>query len=172
MYGCMGVWVWSGPAHPHTHTPTPTHPHSAPRGPAMRSKLLLTAVLLSLAAPALARKAVSGPLDLGKRAMADRKYDDAVREFTAAVTLGGTKADEAQLMLAYALYYQKKYPEAIAACDRLLKERPGSKWRRKALFRKADCCVALKQYDQAAAIYEPELAHLVSDARKEQVADT
>jgi uncharacterized protein YfaS (alpha-2-macroglobulin family)/TolA-binding protein len=134
--------------------------------------LLAGILALTAVEPAFARRAPATPLDLGRRALADRRYDDAARELTAAVGLGGAKADEAQFLLGNALFFARKYPEAIAAYNLVLQQHPNSRWRRKALFRKADCYLALKQYDKAAEIYEPELAYITSDARKEQVADT
>ena len=134
--------------------------------------LILTILLAGAAQAAGRQQPANAPLDLGKRALADRRYDDAARELESAVAVGGPKADEAQLLLGHALYYMKKYPEAIAAYDQLLQQFPRSPWRKKALFHKADCYLALKQYDKAAEIYEPELAYIVSDERKEQVADT
>ncbi len=134
--------------------------------------LFVVLYALTVSPSAFARQRAATPLDLGRRALSDRRYDDAARELAAAVALGGEKAHEAQLLLGHAYFHGKKYAEAIAAYDRLLREFPNSPWRKKALFRKADCHLELKQYDKAAAIYEPELAFLVSDQRKEQVADT
>ncbi len=134
--------------------------------------LLVSLVVLFTFNLAFAQKPLLTPLALGREALIDRRYEDAVRELTAAVGQGGAKADEAQLLLGHAYYYSKKYQEAIAAYDKLLKDFPRSAWRKKALFKKADCYIALKQYDKAAEIYEPEMAYIVSDERKEQVADT
>lgn len=112
------------------------------------------------------------PLAAGREALTDKRYSDAVKLLEAAAAPGKPKADEAQLLLGHALYYSKEYDKAIAAYDRLITESPKSAWRKKALFRKADCYIALKQYDKAAALYGPEMDYIVSDTRKEQVADT
>lgn len=136
------------------------------------TSFLVSLVVFSTVHSVFAQKPQLTPLALGREALIERKYDDAVRELTAAVGQGGAKAEEAQLLLGHAYYYSKKYQEAMAAYDKLLRDFPRSVWRKKALFKKADCHIALKQYDKAAEIYEPEMAYIVSDERKEQVADT
>src|SRR5207253_8743471 len=120
----------------------------------MKTRSLLL-ILALLAVPAFASAAQKTPLDLGRRALMDRRYADAVRELTAEANLNTPRSDEALFLLGNALFYEKKYGEAMGAYDRLLKERGNSRWHRKALFRKADCFVALKQWDKAAEIYEP-----------------
>ncbi|MCS6861673.1 MAG: tetratricopeptide repeat protein, partial [Abditibacteriales bacterium] len=136
------------------------------------TSLFITLIMLTFARPAFAQKPPLTPLAVGREALIERKYEEAVRALTAAASQGGQHADEAQLLLGHAYYYAKKYQEAIAAYDKLLRDFPRSAWRKKALFKKADCYLALKQYDKAAEIYEPEMAYIVSDERKEQVADT
>lgn len=84
---------------------------------------------------------------------------------------GQEKADEALLLLGHALLGAKKYEAALAAYDKLLATFPDSSWRKKAIFKKADAFIAQKQWDKAATLYEPELDYIVSDDRKEQVAE-
>jgi len=132
--------------------------------------LLCLAFALNLTAPAVFAQNQPAPLEQGREALTDRRYDDAVRLLGAAQA--ADKSGEATVLLGHAYFYARKYPEAIAAYDRLLRDYPQSPWRTKALFKKADAYLALKQFEKAAEIYAPEMVYLVSDQRKEQVAAT
>ena len=132
----------------------------------MKPKFLLLLVLFAL--PLSAQNSL---LQQGREALTDRRYDDAARLLAQAAAPGQEKADEAQILLGNALLGAKKYDAAIAAYDKLLAAFPDSSWRKKAIFKKADAYSAQKQWDKAAALYEPELDYIVSDDRKEQVAE-
>ena len=132
----------------------------------MKSKLFLLLVLL--VSPLFAQNSL---FQQGREALTDRRYDDAARLLEQAAAPGQEKADEAQLLLGHALLGAKKYDAAIVAYDKLLAAFPDSVWRKKAIFKKADAYSAQKQWDKAAALYEPELDYIVSDDRKEQVAE-
>ncbi len=135
----------------------------------MKPRIALSGTLLAvLALPVFADNAA---LQQGREALTDRHYEEASRLLAQAAAPGQERADEAQLLLGQALLRAKKYNEAIAAYDKLLRDFPQSAWRKKALFQKADAYGTLKQWDKAAALYEPELDYIVSDERKEQVAD-
>lgn len=110
-------------------------------------------------------------LQQGREALTDRRYDEAARLLAQAASPGQERADEAQLLLGHALLGAKKYDDALAAYEKLLRDFPNSPWRKKAVFKKGDVFIAQKQWDKAATIYEPELDYIVSDDRKEQVAE-
>lgn len=115
-------------------------------------------------------KKPSANLAQGREALTDRRYADAIRLLELAQA--GPEAEEANLLLIYAHFNSKQYASAISACDKLLQSFPESKWRKKALFKKADSLAALGKWGEAAAIYEPELEYIVSVDRREQVAAT
>jgi uncharacterized protein YfaS (alpha-2-macroglobulin family)/TolA-binding protein len=107
-----------------------------------------------------------------------QQAEDALRarEYARAQTLLGPVTgaeganDYALFLLGNAHFHAKQYPEAVQVYDRLLKDFADSPWRKKALFKKADALTQQKQFGQAADLLQPEVEHLVSDARKEEVA--
>ena len=64
----------------------------------------------------------------GTRALDDRRYEDAVRAFDAAIDSKDNRADGALYWKAYALNKLGKRTEALAALDRLDKEHGNSAW--------------------------------------------
>ena len=101
---------------------------------------------------------------------ADRNYAEAASRLQAALTQTPDNADYLAYLLGNALFYQKEYAQAIERFQQFAADYPQSKWLPKALFRQADCYLALKQFQQAGEIYLPQVTQLVSAERKERVA--
>ena len=100
---------------------------------------------------------------------ADRNYAEAASRLQDALTQNPDNADYLAYLLGNALFYQKEYAQAIERFQRFAADYPQSKWLPKALFRQADCYLALKQFQQAGEIYLPQVTQLVSAERKERV---
>lgn len=101
---------------------------------------------------------------------ADRNYAEAASRLQDALTQTPDNADYLAYLLGNALFYQKEYAQAIERFQQFAADYPQSKWLPKALFRQADCYLALKQFQQAGDIYLPQVTQLVSAERKERVA--
>jgi TolA-binding protein len=78
-------------------------------------------------------------------------------------------ADQVLFLKATALLLDKKFPEAVAEADKLVKDFPKSDWRHKAVFLKAQALIEQKKFDEAAAIYEVESARILSPERKQEL---
>lgn len=63
-----------------------------------------------------------------------------------------------------------EYAEVLLSCDPLLADDLSSPWQDKAAFLKADAHAALKQYDEAASIYEQQAKRLLSPERRDEIA--
>jgi len=101
---------------------------------------------------------------------ADRNYAEAASRLQDALTQTPDNADYLAYLLGNALFYQKEYAQAIERFQQFAADYPQSTWLPKALFRQADCYLALKQFQQAGEIYLPQVTQLVSAERKERVA--
>ncbi len=65
----------------------------------------------------------------GTQAMNDRRWPDAVREFDKVITAKGSKkVDAALYWKAYSLNKLSRHTEALASCDQLRAQFPGSSW--------------------------------------------
>jgi len=111
-----------------------------------------------------------GVLTQAEEALMDRQYDQAIALLRPVAEQAGEEQDKALFLLGNALYLKEQYAEALAAYRRLTEQFPQSPWASKALFKQADCYRQQRQFDQAGAILEPQLLHLVSDRRREEVA--
>ena len=134
-----------------------------------RAGLALGACLLGLALPAArADAAASGRLQAEMRA---RQFGQAAATADALVAAQDTRSDEAAYLKALALFHAGKFAESAAAADALLARVPGSDWRFKALFLKAQAFVEQKNFKAAAAIYETEASRILSAPRKQALAE-
>ena len=79
-------------------------------------------------------------------------------------------ADALLLLRARAQSLSGKHAEAIATCKNLLENFPQSTWRAKATFLIAQAHTDMRNYKEAAAIYEAEAQTLFSPAYKDEVA--
>ncbi|NCO41824.1 MAG: tetratricopeptide repeat protein, partial [Armatimonadetes bacterium] len=133
-------------------------------------RLLRTAVLLLLLMQVVLRaEGQPEAIQQAEEALRARDYARA-QTLLAPVTGAEGASDYALFLLGNAHYYAKQYPQSAQVYDRLLKDFADSPWRKKALFKKADALAQQKQFGQAADLLQPEVEHLVSDARKEEVA--
>jgi len=139
------------------------------------SAAVLIAVAV-LSAPSLSGEAPS-PADVPlvaeevRQLMQDRNYAEAVKAIEKA---SGVKA-RAQDYLAYlkgrALYLDKQYEKAVETFEQLQKEFPTSPWARRATFAGALALARKGDFRSAELIYRTEAEYLLSEDRKQQLAD-
>ena len=106
-----------------------------------------------------------------RQAMQDGKYAEAIRAIDEAVQAKDAPRDYLAYLKARALYLAEKYDEAVAAYDQFAKDFPTSPWVRQARFGKAVALARKGDFRSAEEIYGAEAAYLLSDNRKQQIAD-
>ncbi len=132
------------------------------------TKSIVVVLCLSLIAAV-----IGDALRRGEDALIQRRYQDAVVELRQAV--GEAQPQEKErvlLLLARAQQLAGDGPAAVATYRRLLEEHPASHLRAKARFQLADALSSSGNQRDAAAIYRDEVERLISDQRKEEVAET
>lgn len=102
--------------------------------------------------------------------MVDRQFAKAADVLKPLADAGGEGADYALFLLGRARFEEGKYEDALAAYEGVVTKFPNSPWKKKALYRKADCLIRLKQFDKAGDLLQPQMEGLVSDARMEEIA--
>ncbi len=95
------------------------------------------------------------------------QYEKAIELADKAIAEKDTEADQALFLKAIALFQGKKFTDTVKSADRLIADFPQSDWRHKAVFLKARALVELKNFEQAAAIYEAESARILAPERKQ-----
>ena len=83
------------------------------------------------------------------------------------------RADDKQyalFLLGTAAFHQEDYTQALACFGNLTSEYPGSRWFVKATYKKAECLMNLKRYDEAEIIYAKGIEGLISDERRSEIA--
>ena len=94
------------------------------------------------------------PLAPAKAAMRNSKFADAIQALEkVAKNAPADVADEAGYLKALALYYDKKYDDAIDACEGGITRGEKNVWLRKTLFLKAQSLTRLRKFKEAEAIY-------------------
>ena len=124
--------------------------------------LILAAALPVAAAPT--------PLAQLQAEMRARNFAKAVELADQVVAAKDAAADQAIYLKADALMLAKKFPEAIAAADKLMADFPQSPWVHKAVFLKAQALVEQKKFADAGDIYAVEAARILSAERKQALA--
>lgn len=109
----------------------------------------------------------------GEEALIRRCYPEAVAALRQALD-EATPAERERvlLLLASAEHLAGDATQAVATYRRLLDEHPKSYLRAKTRFRLADTLAASGAQSDAAVIYRQEVEHLISEQRKEEVAET
>ena len=106
-----------------------------------------------------------------RQLMQDRNYPEAIRAIDEAAKAKDAPRDYLTYLKGRALYLSRKYDEAVAAFDQLQKDFPKSPWTRQARFGKALALARKGDFRGAEQIYGAEAAYLLSDDRKQQIAD-
>jgi alpha-2-macroglobulin len=130
------------------------------------ARVLACVVAVSAAMPSLAAPSALPEIQAEMR---NRRFDRAVALADKAAKAKDEAADHARYLEATALLLAKKYPEAVVAANRLVKDFPQSDWRHKAVFLAAQALIEQKKFAEAAAIYETESARILSPARKQEL---
>ncbi|MCF7673891.1 MAG: tetratricopeptide repeat protein [Akkermansiaceae bacterium] len=127
-------------------------------------------LLTPLAALLIAAGHVTAEPTLLARTQAEMRanhFAQAVQLADQAISAKDPDSDHLLLLKATALFQSKKFPEAAAAPDSLVKDFPKSDWLHKAVFLKAQALIEQKKFAEAAAIYESEAARLLAPERKQ-----
>lgn len=106
----------------------------------------------------------------GEAALKDRDWAKAEQLLTQALGEAKSGQDEILMMIATAQQYAKKYDEAIASLDRLVKDYPASGFRMKALYKKGDVLAAKKEFALAGQIYDAQVAAITAPERRKKIA--
>jgi len=123
-----------------------------------------------------AKPSADAPLvaDKIREAMQDRHYADAVKAIDETLKEKDEK-DSSHDYLVYlkgrALHLDGKYDDAIAVFDQFAKDHPKSPWARRVRFAKAVALARKGDFRGAELIYRAEAEYLLSDERKQQLAD-
>lgn len=132
--------------------------------------LLLFAAVALASSPSLAATP-KVPLSI-MRLMQDRKYAEAVE------AIDKLPADDKAVDRDYALYlkgralhFQEKWDAAIAAFEQLGQKFPNSPWARRARFAKGVAFARKGDFRNAEAAYKAEAQFLLSDDRKQEIAE-
>ena len=136
---------------------------------------LLSAVPASTAATptAAVKSSADAPLvaDKIREAMQDRRYADAVKTIDESLSEKGGPTDYLVYLKGRALHLDGKYDDAIAVFDQFAKQYPKSPWARRVRFAKAVSLARKGDFRSAEVIYRAEAEYLLSNDRKQQLAD-
>ncbi len=102
-------------------------------------------------------------------------YEEAIKGLSGdlgalAAEVEGVGEDELRLHQARAHHLSGENAKAVSLCDELLKAFPGSKWRHKAVFLKAEALATQRKFAEALLIYQKEATRIFSLERQDQVA--
>ncbi len=103
-----------------------------------------------------------------RMALMEGRYEEAVAFLEKAAE--GEHREEALYRLGGILVRLDRFENALAVLSILTGEFPEGKLFHKARFLAADALAGLKRYDEASAVYEKEVSHLISGDRKEEIA--
>ncbi|MCD4726495.1 MAG: tetratricopeptide repeat protein [Pirellulales bacterium] len=103
-----------------------------------------------------------------KKALLEGRFEEALVLLEAEA--GGDFREEALYRMGGLLIQLKRHKDALASLDRLAGEFPKGRLFHKARFLKAQALSGLKRFAEASAVYEEEIAHLISRDRKEEIA--
>jgi len=139
-------------------------------------KTALFPVLCSLAVSCAAAAEVGGidaPLvdEKIRQLMQDRNYAEAVKAIDAAQAVKDAAGDYLAYLKGRALYLQDQFDQATAVFDQIQKDFPKSEWARRARFAKAVALARKGDFRSAELVIRAEAEYLLSDDRKQQIAD-
>jgi uncharacterized protein YfaS (alpha-2-macroglobulin family)/tetratricopeptide (TPR) repeat protein len=125
------------------------------------------------AAKPAAKPSADTPLvdDNIREAMQDRRYADAVKAIDKSAEKNVGQFDYLTYLKGRALHLDGKYDEAISVYDEFAKLFAKSPWARRARFAKAVSLARKGDFRSAELIYRDEAEYLLSDERKQQLAD-
>jgi alpha-2-macroglobulin len=103
-----------------------------------------------------------------KQALLEGRFEEALALIRDEVS--GRHREEALYRLGGTLIRQKRHDEALTSLEALIQEFPEGQLFHKARFLEAEALAGLKRFSEASAIYEEEIAHLISKERKEEIA--
>ncbi len=106
-----------------------------------------------------------------RAAMQDRDYSLAIRLLDEAIGKKTESSDYLSYLKGRANYLAGNHDQAIAEFDQIAKDYPQSPWLRKVEFAKALAFARKGQFEQAEVIYRAQAEYLLSDARREELAD-
>jgi len=101
----------------------------------------------------------------------DRKYDEAFEAIDEALGAEGAPRDYLTYLKGRALYLKGDYDAAVAEFDRFAQTFPKSEWARRARFGKALALARKGDFRSAELIYRAEAEYLLSDERRQEIAD-
>lgn len=130
---------------------------------------LLTGVLFAFAPMALAQTPPAP--DNVRQLLQDRNYDAALAAIDVATAAEGAPRDYLSYLKGRALHLQAKYDEAIEVFQQVEQQFPESPWARRARFAQGLSLARKGDFQSAELIYRQEAAWLLSNARKQEIAD-
>lgn len=135
--------------------------------------LLLAATLSCLVAKASEVPPADAPLvaDEIRQAMQDRNYPAAVEAIQKAISAPDAPKDYLTYLKGRAIDFQEKHDEAVVVFNELGKQFPKSPWARRARFAAGLALARKGDFRAAETIYRAEAEQLLSDDRKQELAE-
>ena len=106
-----------------------------------------------------------------RQLMQDQKYAEAIAAIDAAVQVRGAPVEYLTWLKGRALALQGRHDDAVAVFDGIEKQFPKGPWVRRARFGKALALARKGDFRNAELIYRAEAEYLLSEDRKQQIAD-
>ena len=106
-----------------------------------------------------------------RQAMQDAEYAEAIKAIDAELAVKDAPKDYLTYLKGRAYYLQQQYDRAGEVFDQLEQQFPASAWRRHARFAKALALARKGDFRAAELIYRAEAEYLLSEDRKQQIAD-
>ncbi len=140
--------------------------------PGVATAILLAAGAIMAAEPAPVA-ADDPPLvdEAIRQFLQDRNYVEAIGAIDTALQVKGAAVDYLSWLKGRALFLQGQYDSAIATFEGIEQQYPKSPWVRRARFSKAIALARKGDFRAAEVIYRDEAAYLLSENRKQEIAD-
>ena len=117
-----------------------------------------------------AEKGTEKSLDVVQTSLQSKQFGRSIDQIDSLLKIADQKIDFLIYLKALASFYKGEFQQSVDVCQRLLNNHPDSIWLQKATFLKAKCYFDLKDFSAAEAIYNIELARLLSPDRKSSIA--
>ena len=131
-------------------------------------RLLIPVLLCSLVSPL----GVSGySIRDAEEDLRNQQFEKVLSELKPDQFSGMQDQSYAFYLLGTAAFNKEDYKPALAFYEKVISDFSDSRWFVKATYRKAECFMFLKRYDEAEAIYARGAEGLMSDARRTEIAD-
>ncbi|MFH1739727.1 MAG: tetratricopeptide repeat protein, partial [bacterium] len=131
-------------------------------------RLLSAVILCSLAAPL---SGLGYSIREAEEALRNRQFAEVVEKLEPDQLAGTEDKAYAYYLLGTAAFNAEESEKALGFYEKVISDFTDSRWFVKATYRKAECLMLLKRYDQAEVIYARGTEALLSNARREEIAD-